>query len=369
MIMEKYFHGGYLVNGTCGYVDFSANIAPFGIPGKIKDAVISSIERADRYPDPFCVRLREELAKKYGVAFENVIAGNGACDLIYRIAGALRGSIGEALIIEPAFSEYAKALCVNGIPVRHFLPASPLFEAASDDIIKWLEDRDFRKGVVFIANPSNPTGALIRRDELLRLSEACRRRDTVLVIDECFMGFIEDASLYSALEPARGFAAEYENVLVLNAFTKLYAMPGLRLGYLTGGKELLKRIEEQRQPWQIALPSYEAGLMALKLEDGEYRLPLIHYIEGERSFLRSALQKQGFEVWDGRANYLFFKGRRGLKEDLLQKGLLIRDCSDYYGLAGSAEECFYRIAVLKRKDNETLIKGLETVKDGLWQDA
>ena len=358
-----YTHGGYIDGRIEEYLDFSANIAPFGMPGKVKEAVRASIEKAERYPDPFCTKLREALAEKYGVGAENIIPGNGACDLIYRIAGAFAAmprfsktaERKQALIVEPAFSEYERALCFNETETLHYFTKSSDISGLTEGL-ESSHSQNSAVGLVFLANPANPTGTLIRREALTRLAKACERKGTVLVVDECFMGFLKDDSDYSMLPAIRKDPGAFRNVLVLNAFTKLYAMPGLRLGYLIGSNpDLLKKIDALRQPWNISVPAYEAGLAALKLSEEEYRIPLVQYITKQRAFLKKELSGLGFRVADGQANYLFFESdRMDLKERLLEKGILIRDCSDYYGLSKGC----YRVAVRREEENVRLIEAL-----------
>jgi len=338
-------HGGYFPGDMTGYLDFSANIAPFGMPEKVKEAAVEAIGHSHRYPDPHCLRLREAIAEKYASDPENVICGNGAADLIYRIAGALRGKLKRALIIEPAFTEYERALKLYGVEVSHFVPENDGMADCIDHIVNDGSD------LIFIANPSNPKGILTDRKDLERLSSACAGKGIILVIDECFIGFIEDYQKYSMSECLN------EYTLVLNAFTKLYAMPGLRLGYITGKNPgLLKKIDEERQPWVISEPAYEAGLAALELSDEEYRLPLVKYITAQRELLWKELKRIGFDEITGTANYLFFRsGITDLKERMLSEKIIIRDCSDYYGLCKGC--C--RIAVLLEEENRRLIKALE----------
>ncbi|MCR4656284.1 MAG: aminotransferase class I/II-fold pyridoxal phosphate-dependent enzyme [Lachnospiraceae bacterium] len=334
-------HGGYFPGDITGYLDFSANIAPFGMPEKVKEAAKEAVGLSHRYPDPHCLRLREAIAEKYASGPENVICGNGAADLIYRIAGALRENLKRALIIEPAFTEYERALKLYGAEVSHFVQENGNIA----DCLEHIRNSDI--DIVFIANPSNPKGILTDRNDLEKLSAVCAEKRIILVIDECFMEFVEDCREYSM----SGCLNEY--TLVLNAFTKLYAMPGLRLGYIIGKNPvLLKKIDEERQPWVISTPAYEAGLAALKLSDEEYRLPLVKYIAARREFLRKELKEIGFDEISGTANYLFFRSEiTDLKERMLSGKIIIRDCSDYYGLCKGC----YRIAVLGDEENRRLI--------------
>ena len=388
---DMYMHGGYIEGNIGEFLDFSANIAPFGMPAGVREAAEKAIAEAERYPDPFCKELIRALSEKTGLCPDNIAVGNGACDLIYRTVQACFGAGGavsgsgcitdrKALIAEPAFSEYERALSLYGAVVLHY----PLWDGANRlsfegggkeilwgsnpdrqglyELSEMIEnDRIGNIGLIFIANPSNPEGRLFERKELVGLAKVCGKKGIILAVDECFMGFVSDNMHFSLLPLIAEEPESFENVLVTDAFTKLYAMPGLRLGYLGGGSAaLVKRIDSLRQPWLISTPALKAGLAALELTEEEYRLPLADHINKQRRIMKEALEDLGFEVADGQANYLFFTGAiKNLKERLLEKRILIRDCSDYFGLSKGC----YRAAVLSEEKNRRLLEAVsEAVK-------
>ncbi len=389
---DVYTHGGYIEGDIGEYLDFSANIAPFGMPERVREAAQTAIAEAERYPDPYCRELIRALSEKTGLKPDNIAVGNGACDLIYRIVQACFGTCdcgtgkrgivdSEALIVEPAFSEYERALKLFGTEILHYPVESgasrlsgqgrqkEIFGGNTPDRtgLSELSDKIENDGIgspglIFIANPSNPEGRLFEREELVRLAGVCSEKGVILAVDECFMGFVPDYADRSLLPLMAERPESFENLLVIDAFTKLYAMPGLRLGYLSGGsKALIKRIDSLRPPWFISTPALKAGLAALELTEKEYRLPLVDYLAKQRDHIKKALEDLGFEVTDGKANYLFFKcGIKDLKERLLKKKILIRDCSDYCGLS---EGCF-RTAVLTEEKNRRLLEAVsEVVKE------
>ncbi len=386
---DMYTHGGFIEGDIGEYLDFSANIAPFGMPAGVRAAAEAAIAEAERYPDPFCKELIRALSQKTGLCADNIAVGNGACDLIYRTVQACFGicclcdggknksgiSGRKAIIIEPAFSEYERALKLFGVEVIHYhagsvtkclsrkgregIPDRPDLSELSEEIG---HDRIGNIGLIFIANPSNPEGRLFDREELVGLAKICGKKGIILVADECFMGFVSDKTQYSLLPLIAKEQESFENVLVIDAFTKLYAMPGLRLGFLAGGsKALIERIDSLRQPWLISTPALKAGIAALELTEEEYRLPLADHLKKQRRIMKEALENLGFEVADGQANYLFFTGGiKDLKERLLKKKILIRDCSDYYGLSKGS----YRTAVLTEEKNRRLLEAVsEAVKE------
>ncbi|MCI8558628.1 MAG: threonine-phosphate decarboxylase [Lachnospiraceae bacterium] len=328
-------------------LDFSANINPLGMPGSVGKAVLNSLSASLHYPDPFCRQLRSAIAENEGAAPQEILCGNGGADLIYRLVYALRPK--QALVTAPAFAEYEEALGQVGAEVLHHnLPESmELGEALLESVT---EDLD----LIFICNPNNPTGLLAKRDLLLKLLEKAENFNIWVCIDECFLDFVRDKEAYTLT----GFLSDYPHLVILKSFTKLYAMPGLRLGcVLSKSQELLEKMRQAGQPWSVSEPAMQAGMAALK-ETG-YREQTITLVEKERQFLMTGLTKLGCKVWPGKANYLCFRrtGESQLYEKLLNHGILIRRCENYHNLT----EEDYRVAVRTHEENERLLQAIKEV--------
>lgn len=325
-------------------LDFSANINPLGMPESIKEAIHKGLSASLHYPDPFCRLLRTKLAEKEGLEAEDILCGNGGADLIYRLVYALRPK--HALVTAPTFAEYEEALQQTGTQIHYYtLPDS--MELEKEYLHAVTKDLD----LLFICNPNNPTGLLTRRELLLELLAKARELDIFVCIDECFLDFVREKEAYTLT----GALSLYPNLLILKSFTKLYAMPGLRLGYiLSKNRELLERIRRAGQPWSVSEPAQQAGTAALA-ETG-FRDRTLALIEKEREHLKTALTELGCSVWPGKANYLCFHapGEPELYEKLLKKGILIRRCSNYRGL--TKED--YRTAVRTREENNRLIQAM-----------
>lgn len=315
-------HGGDVWTEKIKY-DFSASINPLGMPKGVKDAIKTHMADYEHYPDVHCTALKKAISDYEGVGVENIVCGNGAADLIYKIAGSLKPK--KALILEPTFSEYEKALTENGCNVKRLIS----FEA-DESVLDEIKDID----IMFICNPNNPTGHLIKKDLITKLAKKCG--NAILVVDECFMPFVKD----------RQDAPLLKNVIVLKAFTKIYAMAGLRLGYVLCDSEIAKKIENYGQCWNVSVPAQIAGIEALK--DKEYIIKTVELITKEREYLTEELKKCGFEVYPSDANFILFKS--GFKLDL--KDIAVRNCGNFYGL----DDTFYRIAVRTHAENEALIK-------------
>lgn len=349
-------HGGDWAGWQARYggrlLDFSANVSPLGLPEGVRAATAKSLEEADRYPDPLCRALGRAIAAAEQVSAEWCLCGGGAADLIYRVALAERPR--RALVTAPAFAEYELALELAGCKTDLFvLREEDDFELGRAFLDAVAPDMD----MVFLCQPNNPTGRTIPRDLLAAVLERCRERKALLVLDECFCGFLEQPEAYTM----KNFLGRYPNLLILKAFTKLYGMAGLRLGYcLCADPALLERMRSAGQPWAVSGPAQAAGIAALN--ETAYVREVRALIARERPRLAEALIRLGFRVIPGEANYLLFRAPVSLPEPLRKRGILLRDCGNYRGLGAG----WYRTAVRGPEDNARLIAALE---DSLKEEA
>jgi threonine-phosphate decarboxylase len=347
--MNRVTHGGDVYSEeNAGAVDFSANINPLGLPQSVKKAVIEAAGDCQRYPDPLCRRLCTALSEYEYVPRDTIFCSNGASEIIYRIAWAVRPR--SAILTAPAFSEYRQAVESAGGNIRSYPLREETGFETGEDLLRLIDDS---VGLVFICNPNNPTGVPVKRETARKIAGKCRQAGAILVLDECFMDFvIEGETLYSA----KPILSEYGNIILLKAFTKIFAMPGIRLGYcISSGPGIIDRLSSCGQPWSVSTFAQAAGIAAA----GEKRFTdeTRAYVEKERNFLKRALEACGFKVFDSKANFVFFRARHNfyLKENLLRKGFLIRSCADFDGLDGS----YYRVAVRTHDENRALIKAVE----------
>lgn len=208
--------------------------------------------------------------------------------------------------------------------------------------------------LIFVCNPNNPTGLLTDRSLLQKLLDRAEDLGIWVCVDECFLDFVKEKEICTLT----GFLSRYHHLVILKSFTKLYAMPGLRLGYvLSGNRELLGKMQQAGQPWSVSEPAMQAGMAALKETD--YRERTITLVDREREFLLAGLGELGCKVWPGRANYLCFRmaGETQLYEKLLEHGILIRRCENYHNLT----EQDYRIAVRTHEENEHLLQAIKEI--------
>ncbi|HIT90271.1 MAG TPA: aminotransferase class I/II-fold pyridoxal phosphate-dependent enzyme [Candidatus Merdenecus merdavium] len=339
-------HGGDIYR-SLGCMDFSANINPLGMPPAVLLAAWEGVTNSTQYPDVFCEELREGIGSYEGIEKETILCGNGAADIIYSFVLGFRPQ--KALLLAPTFSEYEHALeTVDCEPIFY-----PLKESLDYELdIEYLKYLDDSIDVIFLCNPNNPTGQLISKDLLLEVLEQTKKHEIFTVMDECFLDMIHDGNHYSV----KDLLKDRRDLLLIKAFTKLYAMPGLRLGYgITYNLELLHKMREATQAWNVSLPAQKAGVAAL--QEKKYVEETRTLIQRENHWLKSQLKELGLKVFDSKANYIFFKGPIDLYERMKHKGYLIRDCSNYRNL----EKGSFRIAVKLPEDNQRLIQTLKDV--------
>lgn len=343
-------HGGdiqsYLEKYHKKPLDFSANISPLGVPLALKEHLIQNIDVIETYPDPLCRRLTSQLSIKHGLPSDFFLCGNGAADLIYRLSYGLKPK--KALLLAPTFAEYEESL--NRIPCHidyHFLSEHNNFQLDSSFLDKLNTSYDF----CVICQPNNPTGQLCDLNLMEKIIQKTKESNIFLLIDECFLDFFPKEAEYTMLRNIE----DHSHLFLLKAFTKMYAIPGLRLGYIVSSNiPLLKIMQLEGQPWSVSSLAQEGGLLALNQE--KYVEDVRSIIETERLFLTNALKQLGLTVFPSVVNFiLFYSTSYDLTERLMNKNILIRDCSNYHGLTKG----YYRIAVRSRKENEILLNTLE----------
>ena len=395
-MLEK--HGGDRAGYKSKYgkepLDFSANVSPLGLPKGVKEAVISALEYADQYPDPKCRALRAGLAKKLALKEEWILCGNGASDLIERLARVYRPK--KALLTAPTFSEYADALRRVDCQIEEFLLQEKNGFHLTEEILNHIQpDTE----ILFLCEPNNPTGLVTERKLLFQIYKKCKEMDCLLVLDECFSDFLEEEKKSGFLQCLQK-GEKTDHLLLLRAFTKFYGMAGIRLGYAISGEEaLLAKMAEAGAAWPVSSLAQAAGLAAL--EEESYGRTLKALIKEERKRLAAGLEELGFTVLSGEANYLCFyaedrlagdnlagaeqdkeeieeikkeikeeagwqnssmeegiESKKELREKLWEQGIMIRSCENYSGLGKG----WYRIAVRGKEENLRLLKALKSLK-------
>ncbi len=353
-------HGGNLLwaAGRYGvkpadFLDFSANVNPLGPSPLALEAAHTALSGISRYPDPHAASLRGDLAAYLDIDPGMVMLGNGSTELIHLLTRCLAPS--RVTVTDPAFGEYERSASLAGAEIVHY-QLQPEDEFALDPM--GLAEAAARSDLTFFCNPASPTGRLYRREELLPALRACREGGGLLAVDESFMGFcpLPEAEAATLLPELGG-----GGLVVISTFTKLYALAGLRgPGWLAASNALVSRLEERGVPWRVNVVA-EAAARA-SLGDLEYLRRTRESVSEWRENLRRSLEETGhLEVYPSRANFLLMRileprfDAGALTDALGERGILIRDCSNFTGL----DPRFGRVAVQTPERNYRLKEAIE----------
>jgi threonine-phosphate decarboxylase len=348
-------HGGniYLLAEKLGrdaqeIIDFSASINPLGVPESVLFAIRENMKCLVNYPDPDTKGLRLKIAEHTGVPLDSVLCGNGSTELIYLLVRALRPK--RVLIPGPTFSEYERAsLKIPGLQiVSHGLKREHDFSVDPEEFIRSIEGANAPGlccDMAFLCNPNNPTGTLIKRDDMLGIADAAKRLKCTLVVDEAFIDFCPGDSVISE---TRGNPF----LVVLRSLTKIYALSGLRVGYAVLPPSLVDAVKEAKEPWSVNTLAQIAGAVAL--DDIAYRTETTRVMATQKRVLEEGFKRLGISFLPSAVNYYLLRHdkAREIQSHLQQLGILLRDCSNFLGLDSS----YMRVAVKSERDNVRILK-------------
>lgn len=341
--MIDYRHGGDIYSKEIKY-DFSANINPLGMPKAAADALLSSISSFEVYPDTNCTKLVKAISDYENIPERYILCGNGASDFIYRIAYAVQPK--KALVTAPTFSEYEHALLNVGCEIEYEMLYEENGFELTERVLEKIKDVD----IFFLCNPNNPVGNTVCPKLLEMIVCQCSKTGTLLVVDECFMDFVNNREILSAKRYSES------GIIILKAFTKFFALAGLRLGYILCDRiEMIEKLRRAAPCWNVSSAAQIAGTSALS-EKG-YIFKTIEYVMTERKYLSSELERLGFKVYPSKANFILFKVNFNLEKELLNYKIAIRSCENYIGLGNE----FFRIAVRTHDENVKLINTIERI--------
>lgn len=332
-------HGGDIYRNKVK-IDFSVNVNPFGIPKGVEDVLHQAVLHCHEYPDIRALELKETVAEQLILPKEYLLFGNGASEVFMGIMHTIKP--GKVLIPIPSFYGYQYVSESVGSEIRYFSLKKENFFLPGEELLEMLtEDID----LLFLANPNNPTGKCLECEYLKKVLAICRNKEIYVVLDECFISFCKgNVSFVSEIE-------EYPNLLLIQAFTKIYAIPGVRLGFLVScNKVLVQKIAKQLPEWNLSVFAQKAGIACIK--EKVFVEQTVEYVQRERAFLSEQMQKIGLVVFGGEGNFILIYTEAPLYESLLERGILIRDCQNFKGLSKG----YYRIAVKRREENKILLR-------------
>ena len=350
-------HGGEVFRLAVKYgididniIDFSANINPLGLPPGVDSALHAALQNLANYPEIDAESLRLCVAERHNLDIENVIVGNGSSALIYLLTRVLKPK--KSLIWSPTFTEYERALRQVQSEVINLNCLDPEKDVSLQKIIT--ATIDAQPDLVFLCNPNNPTGTLWSIMELEEILSAFKKAGIICVIDEAFIDFVGcEASFGNRVE-------EFDNLIVLRSLTKIYALAGIRCGYLLSGHSLNRRLADCLEPWSVNTLALNAAVTALSNDDEFIKKTLI-FVAGEREKLsRKLMQLRFLKPYPASANYILTRVDKSVNCEELRDFIFVRDnilirlCGDYAGLSDN----FVRFAVKNSAENCRLVESL-----------
>lgn len=340
--MKKFQHGGqiYDENGKIeNFLDFSANINPLGLSENVRQTLKKNFEGIVNYPDPNGTELKNAISRRYKISVENLILLNGAAEFFYLYCNVFRPK--KILIPVPSFSEYERAAKSSGAEVEFFFThAEENFNLDVEKLLKRNAD------CVIIGRPNNPTGNLISIEEILKLAEKFS-----VVVDESFIDFLP-------IESARNFLSE--KIFVVQSLTKIFAIPGLRLGFAVAEKNFAERLNFAKDVWNVNFLAQKVGAVALS--DEKFLQDTRIWLEGEKKYFAEKLSELPIKIFPPSVNFVLIQMKSKelaavVLKKLREKNFLLRNCANFAGL----DERYLRLAIRTRDENNLLLEALREI--------
>ncbi|KRW90820.1 hypothetical protein SD51_12475 [Alicyclobacillus tengchongensis] len=324
-------------------LDFSANVNPLGPPATALAAISEHLAEIRHYPDARHMEVREAIGERFGLPADCIMCTNGAAEAIDIAIRQLRP--GTVWIFEPAFAEYAQAAARSHCHIERL----PLAENLN--MCEALYAALVREGdVIVLNNPHNPTGAIwTARQVSLVISFATERHAKVLV-DESFLDFRPDEENYSVLSQV----VMTEDVLVVRSATKIYAIPGLRFGFLAAHPSFIREIAKHRDPWSVNQLAQRAAQAAYR--DRGFLEATHAWLATESAWIHATWGKrQDVVLYPPSVNYVFCQLAddipiSAMLQSFADRGIFVRSCANYHGLS----DRHIRFAIRLHADNERL---------------
>lgn len=315
-------------------INFSSNIYNHFNHGKLFSYLSDKLSNVIHYPEPVPASLEKSISRLVGIEPDEVMVTNGVTEAIYLIAQTFHGNM--SVIFQPTFSEYADACVIHKHKICNVYSLDNL---TNDTQMMW------------ICNPNNPTGQVIERDKLMSLIS--EHKSVLFVIDASYAPFT-----CKPLPETRELC-EFPNVLTLHSLTKMFSVPGIRIGYVTANSGLLQQIRLQRMPWSVNQIAIDAGDYLIRHKE-DYTID-VGELMSERERVSKELERLGvIDVWPSDSHMILCRlriGKASALKSFLQSEyhLLIRDAGNFEGLDCG---CF-RIAVQSRAEDDLLLKGIQ----------
>jgi threonine-phosphate decarboxylase len=334
-------------------LDFSANLNPLGPPKWLKEALGDISESFSHYPDPTYAQVNEALAHFEGLEREQVLVSNGGAEAIFLVAKHFEGK--RALIVQPTFVEYEKACQHYHVQTEDvFLNSQEGFSFPLEQILAKINEVQ----AIFICRPNNPTGTVVEEEAIHTLLEKGLETGTTIIVDEAFVDFLPD-KVFGLTK----WISRYPNLIVLRSLTKMYTIPGLRVGYIMADAETVQALSFYQIPWSVN--SIVATLTPRLLDDQEFVRETKQWLNTQLHYMLDELERLEFNVSPTQVNFYLLQDRKNPEQThelflfLIEQGILARHTHNFKGLNGA----FLRLAVRSPEENQQLIRALQVWRE------
>ena len=334
-----------------GAIKLSSNESPLGPSDRAVKAYIDSAKSLSIYPDGNSTLLKEKIAELHDVNVNNIICGAGSDEILNLIACAYLMPGDEVIYSEHAFLLYKIiTLTNNGTPIA---AKEVGLKANVDNIISCVTKKT---KIVFIANPNNPTGSYLNKNELYELRDRLPER-VLLVIDGAYAEYAKEQDYIDG----KSLILETANTLMTRTFSKVYALAALRIGWAYAPLHIIETLNKIRGPFNLSTAAINAGAAAI--EDHDHVAKSVELNSNEKVELLKAYEEAQIHVHGGAANFLLLDLTNlakktstmqqemvvGLNNYLIKNNIFVRNVSDY-GLP-----CHLRVTIGSKEQNRTVL--------------
>lgn len=354
--MKKTEHGANLFEISSKYgfelskiMDFSSNINPFGASPKALSQLTAHPDLVSIYPDPAYTDLKQAVEDYTGASADHILLGSGATSLISGFIKKIAPK--NALLQKPAYSEYEKELRKNQAVIHEYLlSANDDFRPSAETIIQLSKKHHCE--LIVLCNPNNPTGSLLRKEEI---NHILQQTDAYLMVDETYIEFT-DVRQFSCST----LVNDHSRLFVIRGTSKFFSTPGIRLGYaLCSDPVTVESLNKDHNLWDINIFADRLG--SVMFRDADYHKKTFELIAAQRSYLLQELASfEDFKVYSSYGNFILSQivskrfTAKELYDALLPKKIIIRNCQSFDGLS----EYFFRVCTLKPEENRLLIAAI-----------
>ena len=334
------------------FMDFSSNINPLGSSKLAKQYIIDNIDMVSMYPDIEYTGLKKSISNYCNCLTKNILLGSGATELISSFIETINPK--NALLLSPAYSEYEKELNkVNCNISKYFSLKENNFIIDVDKLINNINSNNYE--LIIICNPNNPTGFTFSKNDIEKILKST---NAFVMVDETYIEFT-DIDLYSSTS----LVDKYSNLFVIRGTSKFFSTPGIRLGYGLISNEFIKeKINSNLDLWNINI--FASTMGEIMFSDKDFIENTTNIILNQRDYMSNQLKTlKELKVYNTQGNFILCEiiskdlTANQLREKLIPKKIIIRDCSSFEGL----DEYFFRVCILKPEQNQLLINELNTI--------